>query len=65
MQPEEEQFVTPEVIQAATMTSTPEALIERLHSLEAAGVKQVAFIPPTNGYTDFVKEFSQKIIAKL
>jgi hypothetical protein len=50
------------VIQAATITSTPETLIERLHGLEAAGVKQVAFISPTNGYTDFVQEFSQKII---
>ena len=64
VQPEEEQFVTPEVIQAATMTSTPEALLERLHSLEAAGVKQVAFIPPTNGYAEFVTELSEKIIAK-
>lgn len=64
VQPEEEQFVTPEVIQATTMTSTPEALLERLHGLEAAGVKQVAFIPPTNGYMDFVKECSEMIIGR-
>lgn len=64
VQPEEERFVTPELIQAATMTSTPEALVERLHSLEAAGVRQVAFIPPMNGYAEFVTGFSHKIIAR-
>ena len=64
VQPEEERFVTPELIRAATMTATPEDLIERLHSLEDAGVKQVAFIPPTNGYAEFVTEFSQQIIAR-
>ena len=31
VQPEEEQFVTPEIIQASTMTATPEALLDRLH----------------------------------
>ena len=64
VQPEEERFVTPELIRTATMTATPEALLERLHSLEDAGVKQVAFIPPTNGYTEFVTEFSQQVIAR-
>ena len=39
-------------------------LIERLHSLEDAGVRQVAFIPPTNGYIEFVTQFSQQIIAR-
>ena len=46
------------------MTATPEALLERLHSLEDTGVRQVAFIPPTNGYTEFVTEFSQQVIAR-
>ncbi len=64
VQPEEEHFVTPELIRAATMTATPEALVERLHSLEAAGVKQVAFIPPMNGYAEFVTEFSRQVMAR-
>lgn len=64
VQPEEEQFVTPELIQAATMTATPQALLERLHSLEEAGVKQVAFIPPLDGFAEFAQELSEKILAK-
>ena len=64
VQPEEEQFVSPELIQAATMTATPQALLDRLHSLDEAGVKQVAFIPPLDGFAEFAREFSDQIIAK-
>jgi alkanesulfonate monooxygenase SsuD/methylene tetrahydromethanopterin reductase-like flavin-dependent oxidoreductase (luciferase family) len=64
LRPEEAHFITPEVIRATTMTATPEELIERLHALEAAGVKQVAFLPTLETFTEFVQEFSRKVIAK-
>jgi alkanesulfonate monooxygenase SsuD/methylene tetrahydromethanopterin reductase-like flavin-dependent oxidoreductase (luciferase family) len=64
LQPEEVRFVTPEAVRATTMTATPEELRERLHALEAAGVKQVAFIPATEAFTEFVQDFSKQIIEK-
>ena len=64
LRPEEACFVTPEVVRTTTMTATPEELVERLRALEAAGVKQVAFIPTPEEFTAFVREFGEKIIAK-
>jgi len=64
VRPEEERFVTPEVIRTTTMTATAEELRERLHALEAAGVKQVAFLPRPEAFTEFVREFGGEVIAK-
>ncbi|HXG20142.1 MAG TPA: LLM class flavin-dependent oxidoreductase [Methylomirabilota bacterium] len=65
LRPEEARFVTPEVVRATTMTATPEELVERLRALETAGVKQVAFIPPLGAFEAFVREFAEKVIAKV
>jgi alkanesulfonate monooxygenase SsuD/methylene tetrahydromethanopterin reductase-like flavin-dependent oxidoreductase (luciferase family) len=64
LRPEEAHFVTPEIVRATTMTAPPEELLERLRALAAAGVKQVAFIPPLGKFDSFAWEFSEKIIAK-
>jgi alkanesulfonate monooxygenase SsuD/methylene tetrahydromethanopterin reductase-like flavin-dependent oxidoreductase (luciferase family) len=64
LRPEEAHFVTPEIVRATTMTAPPEELLERLRALAAAGVKQVAFIPPLGKFDSFAREFSEKIIAK-
>jgi alkanesulfonate monooxygenase SsuD/methylene tetrahydromethanopterin reductase-like flavin-dependent oxidoreductase (luciferase family) len=64
LRPEEARFVTPEVVRTTTMTATPEELVERLRALEAAGVKQVAFISPLETFENFVREFAEKVIAK-
>jgi len=64
LQPEEERFVTPGVVRATTMTASPEELVERLRALERAGVKQVAFIPATDAFSEFVREFSDKVIVR-
>jgi hypothetical protein len=39
-----------------TLTATPEALFDRLCALDDAAVKQVAFLPPTDGDTEFARE---------
>jgi hypothetical protein len=64
LRPEEARFVTPEVIRATTMTAPPEELVERLRTLEAAGVKQVAFLPASGTFESFVREFAEKVIAR-
>jgi len=47
------------------MTSPPEELCERLRGLERAGVRQVAFIPPRGEFEMFLREFSEKVIARM
>jgi alkanesulfonate monooxygenase SsuD/methylene tetrahydromethanopterin reductase-like flavin-dependent oxidoreductase (luciferase family) len=64
LRPDEERFATPELMRYTTMTSRPEELLERLRALNAGGVKQVAFIAAQSGYEEFVREFSEKIIAR-
>lgn len=65
LRPEEARFVTPEVVRATTMTATPEELVERLHALEAAGVKQVAWLPAMGTFKNFVREFADKVMTKM
>jgi 5,10-methylenetetrahydromethanopterin reductase len=64
VQPAEERFVTADLIRHATMTSTPDEMLARLRSLEAEGVRQVAFIPTPDGAESFVREFSEGVIAR-
>ena len=65
VRPGEERFVTAELIRYTTMTSPPEELCERIRALERAGVKQIAFIPTHGEFDAFVREFSDKVIARL
>ena len=44
--PEEERFVTKELIDATCMVGTPDLLASRLRALEAAGLSQVMLLPP-------------------
>ena len=63
VQPEEERFVTAELIRHTTMTGTPKDLLARLHALEAEGVRQVAFIPNLDALERFARDFEQRIVA--
>jgi alkanesulfonate monooxygenase SsuD/methylene tetrahydromethanopterin reductase-like flavin-dependent oxidoreductase (luciferase family) len=65
VRPEEERFVTAELIRHTTMTSPPEELRDRIRELEEAGLKQIAFIPPHGEFDSFVHEFSDKVIARV
>ena len=65
VQPEEERFVTAELIRHATMTATPEDLSLRLRALEVEGVRQVAFIPTPASFESFVRQLGEKVITRL
>jgi alkanesulfonate monooxygenase SsuD/methylene tetrahydromethanopterin reductase-like flavin-dependent oxidoreductase (luciferase family) len=65
VRPGEERFITAELIRHTTMTSQPEELCERIRALERAGVKQIAFIPTHGEFDAFVREFSDKVIARI
>ena len=60
--PEEEQFLTPGVLQAANMIGTQDQLIERLHGLASAGLNQVMVLPNFDTRTQVLDRISKDII---
>src|SRR2546423_13398334 len=44
--PEEERFVTPEVIRHTCIVGTADEVVERLNALGEAGLTQLAILPP-------------------
>ena len=46
VEPDEERFVTPELIAASCLVGTPDQLAERVRDLGAAGLTQVVLLPP-------------------
>jgi alkanesulfonate monooxygenase SsuD/methylene tetrahydromethanopterin reductase-like flavin-dependent oxidoreductase (luciferase family) len=63
--PEEERFVTPDTIAATTIVGTREEVVERLRSLERAGLSQVFINPPMDGFNDCIQEISRDVIERI
>ena len=60
--PEEERFLTPEVLAAANMIGTRDDLIERLRALAAAGLNQVMILPNFDTRFDVLERVAQDIL---
>ena len=57
--PEHESLVTERMIKETTLTGTPEEIRERIRSMEALGVKQVAIAANVSEMTDFATQVVQ------
>ena len=64
LHPGEEEFITPEVIRAMSMTGTREEVIARIKALEAAGLTQMVISPPWGYVEESIVEFAREIIAR-
>lgn len=62
LHPGEEEFITPEVIRAMSVTGTREEVITRLKELEAAGLTQMVISPPWGYVEESIVEFAREII---
>jgi 5,10-methylenetetrahydromethanopterin reductase len=62
--PGEEPFLTPEVIQSFTLTAPREQIIEQIRAMEAAGLKEVAFCILNDHAREMIEELSREIVAK-
>ncbi len=60
--PEEERFLTPEVLAASTMVGTADELIERLRDLAAGGLDQVMILPNFDTRFDVLEQVGAKIL---
>lgn len=60
--PEEEQFLTAELIQATCLVGTQDELIEKLRALDEAGLNQVMNLPSFDPRFDVLNDIAEKII---
>ena len=62
---EEEKFLTPEVLSAASMIGTRDQLLEQLHALADAGLNQVMILPNFDTRFDVLEQVGTDIIGNL
>ena len=60
--PEEERFLTPEVLQSTAMIGTQDALLERLGGLADAGLDQVMILPNWDTRFDVLERVAKDIV---
>ncbi|MBW2279206.1 MAG: LLM class flavin-dependent oxidoreductase [Deltaproteobacteria bacterium] len=60
--PEEERFVTRELIEASCLVGTAEQVVERLQSLDAAGLDQVMILPPFDPRYEVLERVARDVL---
>lgn len=63
--PEEERFLTPEVLQASCLIGTKSQLLEQLGALHAAGLDQVMILPNFDTRYDVLSEVAAALIGQV
>lgn len=65
LQPEERQFMTPEMIRASGgLVGTPEEIIAMLREQEAAGLKEVTLLPPMRCARENFRDFARHVMER-
>jgi 5,10-methylenetetrahydromethanopterin reductase len=65
VEPEEERFLTPELLDRTCLIGTPDQLVQRLHDLEEAGLSHVMLLPPTAPKEKILRDVGTHIIPRL
>ena len=60
--PEEERFLTPEVLQASAMIGTRDQLVEQLQALEQAGLHQVMVLPNFDSRFNSIERLARDVL---
>jgi hypothetical protein len=63
--PEEEQFLTPEVLTSSAMIGTRDALLSRLRELERAGLSQVMILPNFDTRYAVLERVAQDLVGQI
>jgi alkanesulfonate monooxygenase SsuD/methylene tetrahydromethanopterin reductase-like flavin-dependent oxidoreductase (luciferase family) len=61
----ERRFVTPATIRATTIVGTREEVVDRLRSLEKAGLDQMVMSPPMDDYDEYIDDISRELIGRI
>jgi alkanesulfonate monooxygenase SsuD/methylene tetrahydromethanopterin reductase-like flavin-dependent oxidoreductase (luciferase family) len=62
LQPDERRFVTPAAIESGCLVGTPDAIVEHIHRLEAAGIREIALWPPMDHERKVLKDFAEQVM---
>jgi len=65
VEPEEERFVTPEIIEATCLVGTPTQIIERLVALDQSGLNQVMVLPALEPRYEVLERLASDVIPRL
>lgn len=63
--PDEEQFVTKELIEASCLVGTADELVSRLRDLGSAGLSQVMLLPPLAPRDEVLREVATSVMPRL
>jgi 5,10-methylenetetrahydromethanopterin reductase len=63
--PEEERFLTPEVLKASCLIGTTDELISQLTQLHAAGLNQVMILPNFDTRFDVLEHVGRELIGNI
>ncbi|MCB1644455.1 MAG: LLM class flavin-dependent oxidoreductase [Pseudomonadales bacterium] len=61
---EEEQFLTPTIMQSSCMIGTRDELLDRVRGLEAAGLNQIMLLPPFDPRFEVIERVASDIISE-
>ena len=65
MIPEEEPFITPELIDATCLVGTREQLIDRIEALDEAGLDQLVLLPPLAEKEAVIRSVAEHVLPAL
>jgi 5,10-methylenetetrahydromethanopterin reductase len=65
VEPDEERFVTPELIDATCLVGTAEQLVRRLRALDEAGLDQVMILPPLACKEKVLRDVAEQVLPHL
>ena len=63
--PEEAQFITPDLVKASCLTGSPAELVEQLQTLEQQGLSQIMLYPPLNRNYRVIEDFAAQVMARM
>ena len=63
--PEEARFITPDLIKATCLTSSPEELVHQLRALEQQGLNQIMLYPPLNRQYRVIEDFAEHVMPRM
>ena len=65
LQPDEAQFLTPEILRNFCIIGEPPALVEQLRQLEREGLNQITFFPPFKQRYEVMERFARQVMEKM
>ena len=63
--PEEQRFVTADLIKATCLSGTPPELCDQVKKLEEQGLRQIMLYPPLNRQYRVIEDFADNVMARL